>query len=72
MIHCGQPTAFVVRDTEGLEWFVCAAHASSADMMKRADRITPIGEWFGARALAMPATPRPCNEARMVEARAPS
>jgi hypothetical protein len=38
-------------------------------MLGSADRITPIGDWFRARALSVPIGGRTCNEARIIEAR---
>jgi hypothetical protein len=63
MKHCGRSVAYVTRDAEGLEWFICAAHAD-LEPARWTER-TPIVEWFRARSLAMPDTPRPCNEARI-------
>ena len=74
MKHCGAPAAYVVRDLEGLEWFVCAAHgdpfvtarelcASPPEGAARWITRTPIAEWFAARAMPVPMGGRVCNEA---------
>jgi hypothetical protein len=63
--HCGSPAAYVVRDLEGLEWFVCAAHGDATAPAARWITRTPIAEWFQARALSVPMGGRNCNEARI-------
>ena len=68
MVHCGLPAAYVVRDTEGLEWFVCKVHGDAASPAARWILRTPIAEWFLARALSVPIGGRTCNEARPPDA----
>jgi hypothetical protein len=73
MVHCGLPAAYVVRDIEGLEWFVCAAHGETPTPAAAATSgsvwvlRTPFADWFLARALPVPIGGRPCNEARLPE-----
>lgn len=54
MKHCGSPAAYVVRDMDGLEWFVCEAHGApdlaGALWIVR----TKMEDWFRARALQLP------------------
>jgi len=64
VIHCGRPAAYVVRDLEGKEWFVCEAHGEATTSSRWVIR-TPLAEWFQARAMPVPNDPRRvCNEAR--------
>jgi hypothetical protein len=74
--HCGEPAAYVVRDLEGLEWFVCAAHGETATPAAAATSgsqwitRTPFAEWFQARALEVPPEgSHVCNEARADQGR---
>lgn len=61
--HCGQPAAYVVRDIEGLEWFVCEAHGAQHQPGARWIVRTIFADWFRARALELPPEgSHRCNE----------
>ena len=66
MTHCGRQAAYVVRDAEGAEAFICAECAAAADVLGRADHITPIAEWFRMRAMVVQRAPV-CSQARAVD-----
>lgn len=63
MKHCGKPAAYVVGDAEGLTWFVCEEHGDPELPDVRWIVRTKLEDWFRARAIAVPVTPRVCHEA---------
>jgi len=65
MKHCGLPAAYVVRDADGVEWFVCEEHGDPRAPDIRWIVRTDLEAWFMARAMPVPEEPRRvCNEAR--------
>lgn len=71
---CQQPAAYVVRDGDGLEWFVCEQHGSE-EAKKLDDDVVDglhvnavwvakeeISAWFKARLMVVPKNPsRVCS-----------
>ena len=65
MKHCGEPAAFVVGDLAGNESFACVFHADPAAAETTWIVRTEIGDWYRARAMAIPDPLPTCKEAKV-------